>query len=319
MVAKAVGRRPVIRTTHQGRDPSLDGVAQAELTEVVVAPGPQGAVLHESQAVAHAGRDGCPVLGAPDLGRAVSVSVVAKAEVAVGVGAKCPQSAGLLERQREVTATRGRRPVRVVTDLGRGPSPVGVAHAESAVPVGSPGPKGAALPHGEAVLVAGEDGRPVVGVADPGRGPSVDAGDETWSWSLYPAAAKAEVATPIAVVAPGPEGAVLLQGKAVGIAAGDGHPVVRLADLPGGGVRGEVQVALAELTVVVQAPSPEGAILLQGQGVVGGGGHGRPLPCSDCRARRRCETRRRRGARRRLGRGHLLRTAGQQKHASKQD
>ena len=146
--------------------------------------------------------------------------------------------------------------------------------------------------------VAVGDGRPVVGFAYPCRGPPGEP---------PVVIAEAEVEAHIAVVAPGPDGAVLPDGEAVAVAGGDRCPVAGVADLGRGGVGAAVYGVPAELAVVVQSPGPEGAVLLDGQRVVGTAGGGRPFAFPQSGARGRHRARHRRD-------GGLLRTPGQQKH-----
>ena len=146
--------------------------------------------------------------------------------------------------------------------------------------------------------VAVEDGRPVVGLAYPCRGPPGEP---------PVVIAEAEVEAGIAVVAPGPDGAVIPDCEAVAVAGGDRCPVAGVADLGRGCVGAAVYGVPTELAVVVQAPSPEGTVLLDGQRVVGTASRRRPFTLPQSGACGRHWARHRRD-------GGLLRTSGQQKH-----
>ena len=156
-----------------GRAVAVARVAQAELAELVEAPGPEGAVLLEGQGVVGVGGamdDRRPLVSAADLCRSVSADGVAQAELAVGVLAPGPQRAILLQGHAVVAEAADGRPVAGAADPGRAVSLGGVAEAQLAEGVAAPGPQRTVLLQGQAVADAGRDGRPVVAAADPGRG-----------------------------------------------------------------------------------------------------------------------------------------------------
>src|SRR5690606_16259604 len=130
--------------------------------------------------------------------------------------------------------------------------------AEPAAGVGAGRPEEAVGVEREGEATAGRDGDPVHRGADLLRARRLDG------------LAQPELAADVA--APGPQGAVVLDGEG-GFAADAGggeDPVAGRADLAG--LRDEARFGVAaELAVGVVAPGPEGAVGLHGDGVVRAG------------------------------------------------
>src|SRR4051812_24418621 len=76
------------------------------------------------------------------------------------------------------------------------------------------------------------------------------------------------------VGSPGPDGAVVEQGESVVTAGGDGLDVGQAGHGDGNGTAGFAAHAVAELTEVVAAPGPDGAVIEQRQTVLTAGGDG---------------------------------------------
>ncbi|BDF68828.1 hypothetical protein CE91St43_28000 [Oscillospiraceae bacterium] len=147
--------------------------------------------------------------------------------------------------------------------------PGGGAHL--AVGVVAPGQDGAVGPQGQGVAAAGGDGRHggLCGGGAVGDGGGIGHIDV----QLVGGGAQAQLAPVVA--APGVEGAVGGQRHAEAVARGDVHDVLEvaaaggIADLDGHIlIEGGVGVAVAQLAVAIVAPGPDGAVGLQGQGVL---------------------------------------------------
>src|SRR5690606_304317 len=250
--ARCRGRSGPARADSRDRAVSLDvGRAEAELAEVVRAPGVEQAVRADRERVTFAGGDELP--GAAECLHELVAVVVARlgnAEPAAGVGAGRPEEAVGVEREGEPAAGRDGDPVHRGADLLRARRLDGPAQPELAADVAAPGPQGAVVLDGEGEVVARRDGDPVAVGADSLERRVLVAGDP-------------ELAVP--VVAGDPERAVRLQRDAVRVPAGDGDPVLVGADA---GRRVPVgRIAVTELAVVVAAPGPERAVFRDGERV----------------------------------------------------
>ena len=237
-------------------DGHVTGAAVAQLSILVVAPGPERTVGLDGQGVGPAGADGGDVAHYLNGGEAVGHGVAARrvgAQLAGQVGAPGPEGAVGLEGQGMGLA--GGHGSDGVHDLHRSGLILGGADPQLSAAVGAPGPEGAVSLDGQGVGGPGiYGGHPVHDLGGGGVDGVV----------LRPQAQLAG-----GVVAPGPEGTVGLHRQ--GVIASGGHAGDEVHDLYRGGAVGAA--AVPQLTHAAAAPGPEGAVGFEGQGMpVAGGG-----------------------------------------------
>ena len=157
-------------------------------------------------------------------------------------------------------------------DGGRSGAGAGAAVAQLSVAVGAPGVHKAVLVRRAGEGVPGGDGADVLQVELVVQLVGLGADEHLLGVGAISGAGAAVAQLPVAVVAPGPHEAVLVQGQGEAVAHGDGGDVLQgcavhihrdlNGRVPAGGA------AVAQLATVVIAPGPDGAVAAQGDSEV---------------------------------------------------
>ena len=201
VIAAGEGDHPAQATDlHRGR--AVGGAAIAQLAVVVQPPGPDCAVALQGEAVDVAAGDRDHATQATDLHRGRAAVCAAIAQLAVVVVPPCPDRAIALQGEAVPGAGSEGDHATQATDLHRGRAAVCAAIAQLAVVVPSPCPDRAVALQGEAVIAAAGEGDHATQATDLHRGRAA-----------VVCAAIAQFA--VAVVPPGPDRAVAVQGEAV--------------------------------------------------------------------------------------------------------
>ena len=240
-----------------------------ELSVEIATPRPRRAVRFHGQAGIAAGGHELPVRGSSHLGGDVATSHKINEslpELTGEIGTPSPQRTIRPDGHRKSAASHEALPVGCRPDLGGIDVLAQSAIAQLPAVVRSPGPQGAVGTQRGGKRGPGGEAAPIRGGTDLHRGGCIDGG------------AVAKLA--VGIDSPGPQAAIGLKGKS-GIGSGDealagGFPGGEGTDLHRCRVGAGICRALAQLTVGVGAPAPEGAIGFYGHGVGGASSSQRP-------------------------------------------